>query len=42
MELRIPIYLLWIVALVSLAGTMLCAATVLVARAPTVGTGRAE
>lgn len=42
MELRIPIYLLWIVALVSLAGTMFCAATVLLARAPTVGTGRAE
>ena len=32
MELRIPIYVLWIVALLSLAGTMLCALVVLVAK----------
>ena len=42
MELRLPIYVLWMVALVSLAGTMLCALVVLLARPATADAGRPE
>jgi TRAP-type C4-dicarboxylate transport system permease small subunit len=42
MELRIPIYVIWIVALVSLLGTMLCALVVLAAKPATAGGGRSE
>jgi TRAP-type C4-dicarboxylate transport system permease small subunit len=42
MELRLPIYALWAVALASLAGTLLCALVVLVARPATADTGRPE
>jgi TRAP-type C4-dicarboxylate transport system permease small subunit len=42
MELRLPIYVLWIVALASLLGTMLCALVVLVAKPATADAGRAE
>lgn len=42
MELRLPIYVLWIVALASLGGTMLCALVVLVARPAIAETGRSE
>jgi TRAP-type C4-dicarboxylate transport system permease small subunit len=42
MELRLPIYVLWAVALASLAGTLLCALVVLVARPATADTGRPE
>ena len=37
MELRIPIYMLWIVALASAVGTMLCALVVLTAKPTTAG-----
>jgi TRAP-type C4-dicarboxylate transport system permease small subunit len=42
MELPIPIYLLWIVALASLVGTLFCAIVVLVARPAAAGHGRSE
>ena len=42
MELPIPIYVLWIVALASLAGTIFCALVTLVARPVMAGSGRAE
>jgi TRAP-type C4-dicarboxylate transport system permease small subunit len=42
MELRIPIYVLWIVALVSLTGTMLCALAAMLPRERAVDTGPAE
>jgi len=42
MELNLPIYLLWAVALVSLAGTLLCALVVLVAKPATAEAGRRE
>jgi TRAP-type C4-dicarboxylate transport system permease small subunit len=42
MELPIPIYLLWIVALASLAGTIFCALVTMVAKPPIAETGRAE
>ena len=41
MELPIPIYALWIVALLSMAGTMFCALIALLARPATAGPGRA-
>ena len=42
MELRLPIYVLWVVALASLAGTIFCALVTLVAKPATAGTGRTE
>jgi TRAP-type transport system small permease protein len=39
MELPIPIYALWIVALLSMAGTMFCALVALLARPATAGAG---
>jgi TRAP-type transport system small permease protein len=42
MELRLPIYVLWVVALASLAGTLLCALVVLLARPATADAGRPE
>jgi TRAP-type C4-dicarboxylate transport system permease small subunit len=42
MELPIAIYVLWIVALASLAGTMFCALVTLLARPVMVAPGRAE
>jgi TRAP-type C4-dicarboxylate transport system permease small subunit len=42
MELRLPIYVLWVIALVSLAGTMLCALVVLLTRPATADAGRPE
>jgi TRAP-type C4-dicarboxylate transport system permease small subunit len=42
MELRLPIYVLWAIALVSLAGTLLCALAVLMARPATTQVGRRE
>jgi TRAP-type C4-dicarboxylate transport system permease small subunit len=42
MELPIPIYALWIVALASLAGTIFCALVTLVAKPATAEPGRAE
>lgn len=42
LELRLPIYVLWIVALVSLAGTIFCALVTLVAKPATAATGRSE
>jgi TRAP-type C4-dicarboxylate transport system permease small subunit len=42
MELPIPIYALWIVALASFAGTFFCALVTLVARPATTKIGRAE
>jgi len=42
MELRLPIYVLWAIALLSLAGTLLCALVVLVARPATAEVGRGE
>jgi TRAP-type C4-dicarboxylate transport system permease small subunit len=41
MELRLPIYVLWIVALVSLVGCLFCALVALVARPATAGHGPA-
>jgi TRAP-type C4-dicarboxylate transport system permease small subunit len=42
LELRLPIYILWIAALVGLAGTMFCALVTLLARPATVDTGHPE
>jgi len=42
MELRLPIYVLWIAALVSLVGSLFCAFVALVARPAVAGLGRAE
>jgi TRAP-type transport system small permease protein len=42
MELRIPIYVIWIVALVSLTGTLLCALAAMLPREPVANAGRAE
>ena len=42
MELRIPIYVLWIVALTSMAGTIFCALVTLVAKPAVAEHGRAE
>ncbi len=42
MELPIPIYGLWIVALASLAGTIFCALVTLVAKPPATAPGRVE
>jgi TRAP-type C4-dicarboxylate transport system permease small subunit len=42
LELRLPIYVLWAVALASLAGTMFCALVTLVAKPATADTGRTE
>ena len=42
MELPVQIYMLWIVALVSMAGTTFCALVTLVARPAVAGPGRAE
>ena len=42
MELRIPIYVLWIVALASLLGTMFCALVVMAAKPATADGGRSE
>ena len=42
MELPIPIYVLWIIALTSLAGTIFCALVTLVAKPATAETGRVE
>jgi TRAP-type C4-dicarboxylate transport system permease small subunit len=42
MELPIPIYVLWIVALVSFAGTMFCALVALAAKPAAAEPGRAE
>ncbi len=42
LELRLPIYVLWIVALASLAGTMFCALVTLVAKPATADAGRTE
>jgi len=42
MELPIPLYVLWIVALASLAGTIFCALVTLVARPVMASPGRAE
>ncbi|MEA3025258.1 MAG: hypothetical protein QOF91_543 [Alphaproteobacteria bacterium] len=41
MELRLPIYVLWIAALVSLAGALFCAVVALLARPAAVNVGRA-
>ena len=42
MELRIPLYVLWIVALASMAGTIFCAVVTLVAKPAIAEPGRAE
>jgi TRAP-type C4-dicarboxylate transport system permease small subunit len=42
MELRLPIYVLWIAALVSLAGALFCAFVAMVARPAVASHGRAE
>jgi hypothetical protein len=42
MELPIPIYVLWIIALASLAGTIFCALVTLVAKPAIAETGRVE
>jgi TRAP-type C4-dicarboxylate transport system permease small subunit len=42
LELRIPLYVLWIVALASMAGTMFCALVTLVAKPAVAEPGRAE
>lgn len=42
MELRLPIYVLWIAALVSLCGALFCAVVALTARPASPGHGRAE
>ena len=42
MELPVPIYVLWIVALVSFAGTIFCALVTLVAKPAVAEPGRAE
>jgi TRAP-type C4-dicarboxylate transport system permease small subunit len=41
MELRLPIYVLWIAALVSLAGALFCAVVALLVRPAAVNVGRA-
>ena len=42
LELHLPIYILWIVALVGLAGTLFCALVALLAQPATVDTGHSE
>ena len=42
LELQFPIYVLWIIALASLAGTIFCALVTLVAKPAAAGTGHAE
>jgi hypothetical protein len=42
LELRIPLYVLWIVALASMVGTMFCALVTLVARPAVAESGRHE
>jgi len=42
MELRLPIYVLWIAALISLVGSLFCAFVALVARPAVASLGRAE
>ena len=42
LELRIPIYVLWIVALASMVGTMFCALVTLVAKPAMAEPGHAE
>jgi TRAP-type C4-dicarboxylate transport system permease small subunit len=42
LELHLPIYILWVVALVGLAGTLFCALVALLAQPATVDTGHSE